>query len=134
MKNHRFEPNGQCYFLPAGVGFCEVLKLVRENCLGACYPERSMSRVDRMAAKPFIPSIITEEAYLVALYPREKVFVWDEEFDRWCNPDWQTYGADVSGLEQDLFKNRCSIPLRVLSDKSANEFLAAIKTRYANLK
>ncbi len=134
MIHPRFSLKGQVYFLPKGIGYSEVVRAVRENHIGATWPESYMSTAELMAAKPFKPTIVTESVYLIGLYDRLNVFEWSAEFKRWRNPDMQTYGADIGYLQHHFFNNPSSIPLRVLSNEAANDFLKKLKKRYKNLQ
>lgn len=127
--------SANCYFLPKGIGYCSILKQVRDsNGHGACWPENSMSLAQQMTARPYTVDIITESPYIVGLYDRLNVFVWDSQYEAWVNPNFQTYGASISVLTMELFDNRVSIPMRVLSSISAEKFLIELKKSYNNLK
>lgn len=94
-----------------------------------------MTLLERMTARPFHFSFVTEELYLIALYPVESVFIWDNDAERWRNPSWQTYGADIAWMTRLLMGNTTTIPYRVLGgEERCNKFIADLKAKYSKLK
>lgn len=56
-----------------------------------------MTLIQQMKYLPYIQSIITENPWLISVYSRENVRVWDKERG-WVCPNTQTFGADINTI------------------------------------
>lgn len=93
--------------------------LTLENTL--FYPEKIMTTYQRhTSGVPRDFHIVTDAADLVALYPREEVFIWCNDTNRWTNPFIQTYGADIEVIRREFFGINYSIPRAVADGKTTN--------------
>lgn len=74
------------------------------------YPERAMSLLQRRGYRPYVDSVVTECEWIIAMYPRERVWMVSDHDGRWETPVDQTYGADVSGISSDVFNLHSQMP------------------------
>lgn len=63
---------------------------------------------------PIFPSVVTENAWIIGCYDREKVRVLDDETGQWTWPDIQTYGASVNHVTCSILGIQSTIPAQVL--------------------
>jgi hypothetical protein len=84
--------NGHCYVLLQG-NWIHPIAHQRHDLLW--YPERAMTLCDQYRYRPYVQSVVTECAWIIALYDRERVLVVDED-GTWRRPNWQTYAASQS--------------------------------------
>ncbi len=89
-----YELKGHCYVL---VRTDVIHPITHERFNFIWYPETRMSLLDAMNYKPYVQSIVTENPWLICMYDREKVRVWDKKRG-WVKPDVQTYGRSVNGI------------------------------------
>ncbi len=73
------------------------------------YPERAMTLIDCINYRPYVKSIVTENAWLISCYDRENVRVWDR-LRGWIMPNNQTYGASVNNINMTILGIRNTIP------------------------
>jgi hypothetical protein len=109
--NEPIQLTGHCYVLLQG-NWIHPIAHRRHELLW--YPERAMTLLDRHRYRPYVQSIVTEEAWLIGLYDRDKVRVlYDEEGEhmgKWVRPDHQTYAASHTNLTLSLLGIRSTIP------------------------
>jgi hypothetical protein len=92
---------GHCYVLLQG-NWIHPIAHRRHELLW--YPERSMTLHERHMYRPFVKSIVTEDAWLIGMYDREKVrVIYDDDVDtercgKWVMPNHQTYGASHNAI------------------------------------
>ena len=98
-----------CYVLP---DINKIHQITYDRHDFVWYPERGMSLVSQMSYLPYVQSIVTESPWLIAMYPRERVRVWDK-IRGWIEPNIQTYGADM-GTIMSMMGYNCSIPAMAL--------------------
>jgi hypothetical protein len=109
-KEQDIEFEGVCYVL---VRTNKINPIAHKRHDLIWYPERAMTLCDQVQYVPYVKSIVTENPWLIACYPREKVRVWDERFgskDCWQMPNRQTYGGSVNNLTMTLLGIGQTIP------------------------
>lgn len=100
MNCYVFNPRAG-YPLPEGVN--------KQNTL--FYPEQSMTMQDQFhTSKPKDYHILTDSPFLVPLYDKKEVFIWDKEGEDWRNPDFQTYACSFNYIIMELFDYSNTIP------------------------
>lgn len=122
-----YELTEHCYVLP---DLQKTHPITHDRFKFAWYPERGMSVVSQMSYLPYVQSIVTESPWLIAMYPRERVRVWD--VDRgWVCPDVQTYGASVNGIMMNVLGFRHTIPAMALDGgKALHEIVKKMESEY----
>jgi hypothetical protein len=90
---------GNCYVLLQGNWIHPIAHRRHEL---MWYPERSMSLLECQRYRPYVKSVVTEDASIIAMYPREKVWVMSDHNGRWENPVDQTYGGSRSYISSIL--------------------------------
>ncbi len=89
-------------------------KLNNDNTL--FYPEKTMSTHQQCTSgRPADYHIVTDSIFLVGLYSREEVFMWDGR--RWVHPNVQTYGANFETILFHVFNYTGGISGAVISNK-----------------
>lgn len=107
----KYELEGHCYVL---IQTNKIHPIAYDRFDFIWYPERSMTMLETINYRPYVQSIVTENPWLIALYDRSKVRVWDAEDKRWVGPDCQTYGASVNHLMCSVLGLRNTIPAQVM--------------------
>ena len=92
--NNTLELKGVCYVL-VQIGVIHPITAERHSL--QWYPERAMTLLDAVQYLPYVDSVVTENPWIIACYPRENVRVWDD-LRGWVMPDFQTYGASVNKI------------------------------------
>jgi hypothetical protein len=110
-RQEELQLEGHCYVL---VRTNKIHPIAHQRFDFMWYPETGMSLIDQMNYRPYVQSIITENPWLIAMYPREKIRVWDKDEKRWVLPDRQTYGASVNGIMMTCLGFSCTIPAQAL--------------------
>lgn len=77
------------------------------------YPERAMTLLERHTYRPYVKSIVTEDAWLIGCYPRDRVSVVSDD-GSWQPADEQTYGASHSNITSFILGIRGTIPAMVM--------------------
>jgi hypothetical protein len=78
------------------------------------YPENGMTILDQFGYRPFVKTVVTECPWIIAMYPRERVFIVDEDTGQWVRPDYQTYAMSVNHLTMCLLHWNSTIPAMAL--------------------
>jgi hypothetical protein len=82
------------------------------------YPEAGMTTQQQFeTARPRDFHIVTDSPFLVPLYDRLEVFIWED--GEWKHPDVQTYGAGYSRILTSVFGGP-NIPRAVYDGKVTN--------------
>lgn len=102
----KLELKGHCYVLVQGDWLHPIVYRQHEL---VWYPERSMTLYERHNYRPYVKSVVTEDAWVIGCYPREKVFVVGDD-GRWDWPDRQTYGASHNQITLCLLGIQSTIP------------------------
>lgn len=109
------ELEGHCYVLLQG-DWIHPIAHRRHDILW--YPERGMTPLECHQYRPYVKSIVTENAWLIACYPRDKVrVIYDEEGEHagaWVRPDHETYGASHNSITLYMLGIQSTIPAMVL--------------------
>lgn len=74
------------------------------------YPENAMTLLQTIQYRPYIKSIVTENPWLIAMYDRQDVRVWDIENKKWKIPNYQTYAASFSMIMDSILGIHQTIP------------------------
>ena len=106
MTQEPIQLEGHCYVLIQG-NWIHPIAHRRYELLW--YPERGLTLLERHHYQPYVKSIVTEDAWLIGCYPREKVRVVYED-GSWQCPDIQTYAASHNGITLRLLGIRSTIP------------------------
>ena len=107
MKTEPIQLNGHCYVLMQGDWYHPIIKHRHDI---VWYPESAMTLTERHQYRPYVRSVVTEDAWIIACYPMEKVRVLDDETGAWTWPDRQTYGASHNHITCCLLGIRSTIP------------------------
>jgi len=97
---------GHCYVLLQG-DWIHPIAYKRHDLLW--YPERAMTLLGRHQYRPYVKSIVTEDAWLIGTYDREKVFEIYED-GSWQHPNYQTYAMSHNGITCNLLGIQSTIP------------------------
>ena len=100
---------GMCYVL---VQTDKIHPITYDRFQFVWYPEREMTLLDTVQYRPFEKSVVTENPWIIACYPRENVRIWKE--GRWVMPEFNTYGASVNKITMGLLGIRQTIPSTAL--------------------
>ena len=93
------------------------------------FPESGMTTHDLVhSGRPKDYHIITDSHFLVGLYSRHEVFIFDNKDNRWINPGLQTYGTSRELLLSELWGIESSIQMAVLNGNVTNCMGRKIKT------
>ena len=88
------------------------------------YPEKSMTIEEQATSgRPKDFHIVTNSPDLVGLYSRHEVYVWNKSTKEWENPDFQTYGADISLIRRSIFGITASIPEACISNEGVTNVM-----------
>jgi hypothetical protein len=91
------------------------------------YPERAMTLIDCINYRPYVKSIVTENAWLISCYDRENVRIWNKKHG-WIRPNDQTYGASVNSINMTILGIRNTIPSAPLDGgKAISELIEKLK-------
>jgi len=104
-----------CYLLMQG-NWIHPIAYKRESFLW--YPERAMRLTEQCMYEQFEESIVTENPWLVSLYPCERVWVVGEN-GRWENPNIQTYAGNHTNILYSLLNFTSCVPAMPLDGGEA---------------
>jgi hypothetical protein len=84
------------------------------------YPEDGMTLLNRVSYVPYVQSIVTEDPWIIACYPQERVRVWGKSRVRYrfVEASDQTYGASVGSITSSELGIRQTIPAMPLDGGS----------------
>lgn len=100
--------------------------LNKENTL--YFPETIMTTIDMLfSSRPSEFHIVTDCHFLVSLYDRTEVFIYNKENEQWENPDIQTYGRSYDLILSELWKYNSSIPMAIINGEVTNVMGRKIK-------
>jgi len=84
------------------------------------YPEAGMTTFElHTTSIPKYRHIITDSPFLISLYKREEVFIWNNNSHTWINPEFQTYACSYHIIMHRLFNVSC-IPKATLDGTVTN--------------
>lgn len=73
------------------------------------YPERAMTLLERHQYRPYVKSVVTEDAWIIGLYDRLYVRIIEED-GSWRCPNMQTYAASHNTITCCLLGIQSTIP------------------------
>ncbi len=100
MKSEPLKLEGHCYILLQG-DWIHPIAYRRSELIW--YPERSLTLAGQYTYKPYVQSIVTECAWLISLYDRERVRVLNED-GYWVTPNIQTYASSAEIITHHLLR------------------------------
>jgi hypothetical protein len=128
MLDQKLQLEGHCYVLLTGDWYHPI---VEQRHLILWYPERALTLAERHMYRPYVQSIVTEDAWLIGTYDRTKVRVLDED-GYWSLPQYQTYAASHNNILSFVLGIRSTIPAMTLDGgKFFKTFLDEYKGKIA---
>lgn len=113
--NKKIKLEGTCYVL-LQINTIHPITYIRHDLIW--YPERYLNLLECVQYRPYIKSIVTENAWLISCYDRNNVKIWHKEYG-WVSPNNQTYGASVNQINSHLLGIKQTIPSVMLDGGDA---------------
>lgn len=100
--------------------YYDLVRMSKEDLI-ILYPERSRTFAQKVTYQPYVKSVVTEDPYIICAYDKKNVFIIRDS--KWINPEYQTFGASVYGITDDILGLQSSINLRIKggADKWLND-------------